>query len=150
MRFKDPKTGTRLASIEAAFIAFCDKWACFSPTALCPMFKLLEGNGTPTGRRQCLMWAKSNPTVFAELAGYEIDKGKYLTDHEIAIMKAVGAKYVSYDVDDDQNVILWTGKPERVELDFVWFSPTADAKAITCINKDLFPSVPMGECLGLE
>ena len=77
MRFKDPKTGTRLASIEAAFTAFCQgRYCCDEGAGTCPMCKLLEGNGALAGRKQCLAWAKANPAAFAKLVGYEVIEDK--------------------------------------------------------------------------
>lgn len=68
-----------------------------------------------------------------------------LTAPEIAIMRAVGATWVSLDTSSmDEAVALWSDKPENDESgDF--HSPIS---ILAMVTADLFPSVKPGECIG--
>ena len=68
-----------------------------------------------------------------------------LTESEIAIMRAVGAKWVSLDTSSmDEAVALWSDKPENDESgDFC--SPLSVIAIVTAAR---FPSVKPGECIG--
>ena len=68
-----------------------------------------------------------------------------LTEPEIAIMRAVGAKWVSLDTSSmDEAVALWSDKPENDESgDFC--SPLSVIAIVTAAR---FPSVKPGECIG--
>lgn len=69
-----------------------------------------------------------------------------LTEQEIAIMRAVGAKWVSLSRNaKNERVILWQDKPEMSKNGIFY-----GAISIAYLNTALFPSVKPGECIGLE
>ena len=76
---------------------------------------------------------------------WDLKEAPRLTDPEIAIMRAVGAKWVSLDtISIDEAVALWSDKPENDESgDFC--SPLS---VIAIVTADLFPSVKPGDCIG--
>ena len=76
---------------------------------------------------------------------WDLKEAPRLTAPEIAIMRAVGAKWVSLDTSSmDEAVALWSDKPENDESgDFC--SPLS---VIAIVTADLFPSVKPGECIG--
>ena len=76
---------------------------------------------------------------------WDLKEAPRLTEPEIAIMRAVGAKWVSLDTSSmDEAVALWSDKPENDESgDFC--SPLS---VIAIVTADLFPSVKPGDCIG--
>ena len=75
-----------------------------------------------------------------------IVRGPRLTEPEIAIMRAVGAKWVSRDKGFD-DVFLWLDKPEVSEDNEGYYLSSKLGNCITSIRVRLFPSVKPGECL---
>lgn len=72
-----------------------------------------------------------------------------LTEPEIAIMRAVGAKWVSRDTYcDDGSVELWGKKPWYV--DGMYDSIDVGGLIATIHNSEIFPSVHPGECIAVE
>lgn len=72
-----------------------------------------------------------------------------LTEPEIAIMRAVGARWVSRDPRSESQVELYSEKPEyRADGEFV---PQSGKKCVAIIyDAERFPSVKPGECIGLD
>lgn len=77
-----------------------------------------------------------------------------LTEPEIAIMRATGAKWVSRDKHGDSKVNfvrLWDEKPKKFENVNGWiFEPSAGDHALAVVYTSLFPSVHPGDCIELE
>ncbi len=72
-----------------------------------------------------------------------------LTEPEIAIMRAVGAKWVSRDKGFD-DVYLWSDKP-KVSKDYEeYYIPSNPGDCISSTQARLFPSVKSGDCIELE
>ncbi len=73
-----------------------------------------------------------------------------LTEPEIAIMRAVGAKWVSRDEYADQ-VDLWSQEPVNKYNSgvYIW-GPEAKSGYIGEVRASLFPSVRPGDLIGLE
>ncbi len=69
-----------------------------------------------------------------------------LTELEIAIMRAVGAKWVSRDEGFD-DVFLWSDKPKVSEDNEGYYLSSKLGNCITSIRARLFPSVNPGECV---
>lgn len=70
-----------------------------------------------------------------------------LTEPEMAIMRAVGARWVSFDnTSIDETVMLWSDKPEK-DGNGDFSSPISILATVTA---ELFPSVKPGECIGLK
>ena len=76
---------------------------------------------------------------------WDLKEAPRLTAPEIAIMRAVGAKWVSLDTSSmDEAVALWSDKPENDGTgDF--HSPIS---ILAMVTADLFPSVKPGDCIG--
>ncbi len=72
-----------------------------------------------------------------------------LTEPEIAIMRAVGAKWVSRDEGFD-DVFLWSDRPRRSDDNKGYYLSSKLGDRITSIRAQLFPSVKPGECIGLD
>lgn len=70
-----------------------------------------------------------------------------LTDPEIAIMRAVGAKWVSRNENTRLyvRVTLWAEKPEKSEKGVFYGDGS-----LACVNTELFPSVHPGDCISAE
>ena len=75
---------------------------------------------------------------------WDLKEAPRLTEQEIAIMRAVGAKWVSRD-DNSVIVNIWSKKPEKhnggYEMPF---------SCVCSIDPRLFPSVHPGECIAVE
>lgn len=81
---------------------------------------------------------------------WDLKEAPCLTKKEIAIMKAVGAKWVSRDTDDngdDGIVELWDEKPN---YNSTFFFGNGDSVVLGRIAGSLFPSVHPGECICVE
>lgn len=70
-----------------------------------------------------------------------------LTDAELAICNAVGAKWVSRATEGGTKVSLWTVKPFKT---FHGVYVASGIDAIARVNASLFPSVKMGDLIGLS
>ena len=75
-----------------------------------------------------------------------------LTEPELAICKAVGAKWVSRDqqepgLDDESHVVLWWGKPSLSDCG-VYANLSGDDTGT--LPASLFPSVHPGDCICVE
>lgn len=70
-----------------------------------------------------------------------------LTEPENAIMRAVGAKWVTHPADGGAWVHLWNGEPKLSDGHFTGYNETL---CVACIEYGLFPSVHPGECIELE
>ncbi len=74
-------------------------------------------------------------------------RSPHLTEAEIAIMRAVGAKWVSKSGRIDSRAELWDTKPEKLsDGTYIVFG----ADPIARIKAQLFPSVKLGDCILLE
>ena len=80
---------------------------------------------------------------------WELEEVRRLTEPEIAIMRAVGAKWVSRDDNcDDGSVDLWGAKPLYGDG---MYNNTEDGGLIATIRSSaLIPSVKPGDLIGLE
>ena len=72
-----------------------------------------------------------------------------LTEPEIAIMRAVGAKWVSRDEGFD-DVFLWLDKPRLSDDNKGYYLSSKLGNCITSVRAKLFPSVKPGDLIGLE
>lgn len=74
-----------------------------------------------------------------------------LTEAELAICKAIGAKYVTRN-GDGCYVFLWREKPEHKEFfgDAAFYSPKGSPSLICSIEPSIFPSVRPGRCICVE
>ncbi len=78
---------------------------------------------------------------------WDLKEAPRLTEPEIAIMRAVGAKWVSFDTNSiDEIVILWWNKPDK-DGNGDFSSPIS---VLATVTAELFPSVKPGDCIGLE
>ena len=69
-----------------------------------------------------------------------------LTEAEVAIMRAVGAKWVSLSENvNNERVVLWRNRPEKTKK-----GTYLGAISIAYVNIDRFPSVKPGDLIGLE
>lgn len=70
-----------------------------------------------------------------------------LTKPELAICKAVGAKWVTLD-STPSDVCLWKHKPVNTDpIGNVKWGSISGSGVIACIGKSLFPSVHPGDCI---
>ena len=80
---------------------------------------------------------------------WDLKEAPRLTAPEIAIMRAVGAKWVSRDENRyDGSVDLWMEKP--LYGDGMYNNTCENGLAATIHNSALFPSVHPGDCIDLE
>ena len=96
--------------------------------------------------KTCIFINKNKTTC--KLAGpaslWKLEEKPHLTDPEIAIMRAVGAKWVSLDANlIDESVMLWSVKPDKYG-DGSFHSPIS---VLAAVAEELFPSVKPGECI---
>ena len=101
-----------------------------------------------------LRWADDNGTsdtaIYTAINHPEsIIRAPRLTEPEIAIMRALGAKWVSRDKGFD-DVYLWSDKP-KVSKDYEeYYIPSNPGDCISSTQARLFPSVKSGDCIELE
>ena len=79
---------------------------------------------------------------------WELEEVRRLTEPEIAIMRAVGAKWVSRDVCGSKRIELWDEKPIKNKDGA--FHPSVGNGSLAIVRESLFPSVNPGECIELE
>ncbi len=73
-----------------------------------------------------------------------IIRAPHLTEPEIAIMRAVGAKWVSFDTNSiDESVMLWSDKPDK-DRNGIFSSPIS---VLAAVAEELFPSVKPGDLI---
>ena len=70
-----------------------------------------------------------------------------LTEPELAICRAMGAKWVSRD-DDVRSVELWREKPRKTNSGI--YVGEQSGSRIAMVNPSLFPSVEPGDCIEVE
>ncbi len=93
-------------------------------------------DGAPEGTAWEVIYAINHPE--------SIIRAPHLTEPETAIMRAVGAKWVSLDANlIDESVMLWSDKPDN-DGDGDFSSTTS---ALAAVAEELFPSVQPGECI---
>ncbi len=104
-------------------------------------FNVLEGSGC--GASYCLLRAIENPE--------NIIRRPSLTEPELAICKAVGAKWVSMDnFQKTCLVYLWEHEP-NIGLNGKEYVPSGEDECeLGSIKYDLFPSVKPGDCICVE
>ena len=79
---------------------------------------------------------------------WDLKEAPRLTAPEIAIMRAVGAKWVSMDVRGSKRIELWKEMPHKTE-DGAFFSSVGNG-SLAIVRESLFPSLKPGNCIGLE
>lgn len=78
----------------------------------------------------------------------ELQFKKHLTESELAICKAAGAKWLTKDKKEGfHTVALWKNKPQ---LNNGAFSHKNDEFSIACFLENVFPSVANGDCICVE
>lgn len=129
-------------SINKAYSAFCGLHFCDS----CPLSKGSNGK-----KLSCKDFKNSLPDKAAELMGLEVievEDKPCLTEAELAICKAVGAKWVSIN-DDGGDVELWDEEPRKENgTYFIGYPPSPFGLAR--IASGLFPSLNPGDCVNVE
>ena len=81
---------------------------------------------------------------------WDLKEAPRLTAPEIAVMRAVGAKWVSRDKTVDW-VNLWSQEPvNKYDSGVYIWAPEEESGYIGEVRASLFPSVKPGECIGLE
>ena len=133
--------------LPMALAIFCSGRICERQS--CPIFA--EQNGV----LNCHIFVRDNPDKAAEIMGLEVveveDKDKpRLTEQELAICKAVGAKWVSFDDTNEDVVDIWTIKPETRMFDGKRHYYEQSTEHIACVNSYLFPSLKPGDCINVE
>ncbi len=100
------------------------------------------------GSKSCYEYCQTHPEEAAALIGYEIiEVESKLTEQELAICKAVGAKWVSRNELGD-TVSLWESKPVLFpEAKRCYYS---NGKFIACMPLKLFPSLNSGDLVNVE
>lgn len=129
-------------SINKAYSAFCGLHFCDS----CPLSKGSNGK-----KLSCKDFKNSLPDKAAELMGLEVIEAEdkpCLTEAELAICKAAGAKWVSID-DDGGDVELWDEEPYKENGTYnIGYPPSPFGLAR--IASGLFPSLNPGDCVNVE
>ena len=82
----------------------------------------------------------------SKLMGLElIETGPGLTEPELTICKAVGAKWATRDYSsDDPPVVLWANEPQRAIKIYM------GCDYIASVRPNLFPSLKPGDCVNVE
>lgn len=103
---------------------------------------LVERGSPAASRTPALCFAINHPESIVRLPR--------LTEPEIAIMRAVGAKWVSLDdTESIEYVYLWDYKPifSDTNCEFGWDN---GRPSVAQVLKNLFPSVEPGDCLSID
>lgn len=131
-------------TLRAAFVGFCDEMrACDD----CPFTDRKIGN------QSCDDYCNAHPEETAAIIGAEVveveDKPR-LTEQELAICKALGARWVSRNECNYDNVNLWEIEPTKS----VNTSPrqyiARNGSLLAAVNVCLFPSLNPGDCVNVE
>ena len=114
----------------------------------CPLSRANNGKGII-----CLYFVRDYPEKAAELMDLEAieEEGKpKLTEQELAICKALGARWVSRNECNYDNVNLWEIEPTKS----VNTSPrqyiARNGSLLAAVNVCLFPSLNPGDCINVE
>ena len=93
-----------------------------------------------------LPWSKYSYWQICDIINHpeSIIRAPRLTDAEIAIMRAVGAKWVSWDTEGNVRVDLWDVKPFKA-FNEIYVAQGVDP--IARVKVELFPSVKPGDCV---
>ena len=73
-----------------------------------------------------------------------------LTEAELAICKAVGAKWVSRDSTENSYVYLWDAKPKYSGVGYGFKDYNGNPSISVVYNSGLFPSIHLGDCINVE
>ena len=131
-------------SIDKAYGAFCGQHFCDS----CPLSK-----ESADKKLSCKDFKNSFHDKAAELMGLEVievEDKPHLTEAELAICKALGAKWVSRDGEGYNYmgvVKLWREKPQMGNSPCYYL--TAGTYIATC-ELNCFPSLSPGDCVNVE
>ncbi len=129
-------------SLDAALSGFCSK---MSACANCPL-------GGKTTDESCADYCNAHPEEAVAIIGAEIieveDKPR-LTEQELAICKAVGAKWASID-DDGGDVELWDEEPCKGSNGSYFIGYPPSPFGLARIASGLFPSLRPGDCVNVE
>lgn len=139
----------RLDTLSAALSAFCDKMRDCDD---CPF----------TGRKirgeSCDDYCNAHPEEAAELMGLEVveveEPKPRLAEQELAICKALGAKWVSKNEVCTSNVVFWKNKPKAycqlAGKTSKRFFEAPDSEYIGSVSAEYFPSLNPGDLVNVE
>ena len=137
----------RLDDIEKARKVFCD-----AKCKICPISSFNNSTGM-----ECDNFTAVYPDKAAELMGLEVVEAEdklHLTEQELAICKALGAKWVSKNEVCTSNVVFWKNKPKAycqlAGKTSKRFFEAPDSEYIGSVSAEYFPSLNPGDLVNVE
>lgn len=136
--------------LPMALAIFCSGRICERQS--CPIF------AKQNGVLNCHIFVRDNPDKAAELMGLEVveveDKDKpRLTEQELAICKAVGAKWVSRDEGEAPYVRLYKSEPYKktdIRGNTYYTERDSESEHIGNIDVSIFSSLNCGDLVNVE